>query len=121
MKSQEALKDPRQWIEGVIRDFIATSPLNTMRNKAGEKSWDDALVGFASGSDPIWQQYKEYVGPFHWTPWEIYSQQFPRDPAAPQELTVISWILPQREPVRETQSAEREVPLRGMGQNQGLW
>jgi epoxyqueuosine reductase len=79
MKKHMVLRDPGSWIEGLIRDFIADSPLNTMRNQAGEKAWDNALVGFASGSDPIWQQYKEYVGPFHWTPWEIYSQHFRRD------------------------------------------
>jgi len=38
------------------------------RNQTEELAWDDALVGFASGVDQIWQQYKEYVGPFHWTP-----------------------------------------------------
>ncbi len=65
-------------IRGLIRDFIATSPLNTMQNEAGDPAWDDALVGFASGADPIWQQYKEYIGPFHWTPWEVFSQHCPR-------------------------------------------
>jgi epoxyqueuosine reductase len=110
MKRHKVLSDPRQWIEGVIRDFIATSPLNTMQDKAGEKSWDHALVGFASGSDPIWQQYKEYVGPFHWTPWEIFSQHFPKDPSSPEELTVISWVLPQREMVRKTNRKNKKYP-----------
>jgi len=110
MKEQEALSDPRQWVEGVIRDFIATSPLNSMRNEAGEKSWDQALVGFASGADPIWQQYKEYVGPFHWTPWEIFSQFFPGEAAVPQDLTVISWVLPQREMVRKSNRQNKEYP-----------
>ena len=48
----------------MIADFIARSPANTMGNKSGEPAWDDALVGFASGADPIWQQYKEYIGAF---------------------------------------------------------
>lgn len=110
MKKHMVLRDPRSWVEGLIRDFIANSPLNNMRNEAGEKAWDDALVGFASGSDPIWQQYKEYVGPFHWTPWEIYSQQFPKRPAGPEELTVVSWILPQRETVRKANRRSRKYP-----------
>ncbi|MCU0593679.1 MAG: epoxyqueuosine reductase, partial [Desulfobacterales bacterium] len=62
------------WIRELIRDFIAGSPYNTMKNENEDRAWDDALVGFASGADPIWQQYKEYVGPFHWTPWEVFSQ-----------------------------------------------
>jgi ferredoxin len=110
MKKHMISGDPGFWVKGVIRDFIADSPLNTMRNEAGEKAWNDALVGFVSGSDPIWQQYKEYVGPFHWTPWEIYSQQFPKKPASPEELTVVSWILPQKETVRKSNRRSRKYP-----------
>ncbi len=57
------------WIKDLIRDFINTSPDNTMKNETEEPAWDGALVGFAAGADQIWQQYKEYVGAFHWTPW----------------------------------------------------
>ncbi len=110
MKKKIFSLDPGKWVEGLIQDFIANSSLNTMRNEAGEKAWDHALVGFASGSDPIWQQYKEYVGPFHWSPWEIYSQSFPKKPAGPDELTVISWILPQRERVRKSNRRAKEFP-----------
>ncbi|MFY9941727.1 MAG: hypothetical protein WAK57_06100, partial [Desulfobacterales bacterium] len=53
------------WIESLIRDFIATSPQNSIQDGTGERAWDFALVGFASGADQIWQQYKEYVGAFH--------------------------------------------------------
>jgi epoxyqueuosine reductase len=84
----------RNWIKSLIRDFIATSPNNTMQNEAGEPAWDFALVGFASGADQIWQQYKEYVGAFHWTPWEVFNQHRPEETASPEELTVASWILP---------------------------
>ena len=73
---------PGNWIKGLIADFIATSPLNTMGTEAGEPAWEDALVGFASGADPIWQQYKEYIGAFHWTPWEVFNQHCPRNPRA---------------------------------------
>ena len=66
----------RGWIEKMIADFLAASPSNTMQDETGEPAWEDALVGFASGADPIWQQYKEYVGPFHWTPWEHVKQTY---------------------------------------------
>jgi len=98
------------WIKGVIRDFIAASPHNTMENETGEPAWDDALVGFASGADQIWQQYKEYVGAFHWTPWEVFSQHCPGEPAGPEELTVISWVLPQRELVRKANRKAKKYP-----------
>ena len=98
------------WINDLIRDFIAASPLNSLQDKAGEQAWDQALVGFASGADPIWQQYKEYVGAFHWTPWEVFSQHCPHVPARAEELTVISWVLPQREMVRKSNRRARKYP-----------
>jgi epoxyqueuosine reductase QueG len=35
------------------------------------------------------------VGPFHWTPSELFAQTFPDEPARADALTVIAWILPQ--------------------------
>ena len=99
-----------EWIKAVIRDFIAGSPLNTMRNNAADPAWDDVLVGFASGADPLWQQYKEYVGPFHWTPWEVYNQHGAKAPANAGELTVVSWVLPQREAVRRANRHAKKFP-----------
>jgi len=107
---REQVSPDRLWIEDTIRDFIATSPCNTMKDESGEAAWDYALVGFASGADPIWQQYKEYVGPFHWTPWEVFNQHSPEEPAASEALTVISWILPQRERVRKANRRVKKYP-----------
>ena len=97
-------------IKTMIQDFISTSPSNTMENKSQDPAWNDALVGFASGADPIWQQYKEYIGAFHWTPWEVFNQHCPGEQAAPEDLTVISWVLPQREMVRRANRKNRKFP-----------
>ena len=98
------------WIKDLVRDFIVTSTHNTMRNHTEDPAWDDALVGFASGADPIWQQYKEYVGPFHWTPWEVFAQHCPGESAGAEELTVVSWVLPQREAVRKANRRAKKYP-----------
>ncbi|MFH0725351.1 MAG: epoxyqueuosine reductase [Pseudomonadota bacterium] len=98
------------WIKNLIRDFIAASPLNTLQNGTGEPAWDSALVGFASGADPIWQQYKEYVGAFHWTPWEVFNQHRPEKTVSAAQLTVVSWILPQRELVRQANRRTKKFP-----------
>ncbi len=81
-----------------------------MKDKNEEPAWDNALVGFASGADPIWQQYKEYVGAFHWTPWEVFSQHCPGKSAVPEALTVISWVLPQRKMVRKANRRNKKYP-----------
>jgi len=98
------------WIRGLIHDFITTSSHNTMENETGEAAWDSALVGFVAGADPIWQQYKEYVGAFHWTPWEVFNQHCPEASASAEELTVISWVLPQREMVRKANRRAKKYP-----------
>jgi len=98
------------WINELIQDFISTSPENTMQDKNDSPAWDSVLVGFASGADPIWQQYKEYVGAFHWTPWEVFNQHCPGASAAPEDLTVVSWVLPQREMVRKANRRSKNYP-----------
>lgn len=98
------------WVEHLIADFIAASTRNTLQNETGEPAWDSALVGFAAGADPIWQQYKEYVGAFHWTPWEVFNQHRPEENVSAEQLTVISWVLPQRDAVRNANRKSRKYP-----------
>ena len=100
----------REWMVDLIRNFIANSPVNTLRNDRDDPAWDNVLIGFASGEDPIWQQYKEFVGAFHWTPWEVFSQHCPGESAGPHELTIVSWVLPQREMVRKTNRRSKKYP-----------
>jgi epoxyqueuosine reductase QueG len=107
---ENSAKISGDWIKNLIRDFITTSPYNTMGNKTGEPAWDDALVGFASGADSIWQQYKEYVGAFHWTPWEVFNQHCSEESAGAEELTVVSWVLPQRDVVRKANRRAKKYP-----------
>jgi len=89
--------DLAKWMVGIIRHFIRNSPENTLQDKANEKAWNDPLVGFSRGDDPLYEAYKEHIGPFHWTPWEVFTQTFPEIKLTPEKLTVISWILPQTE------------------------
>lgn len=89
------LKLSASWMRSLIGDFIAHSPENHLADTARERAFDAPLVGFANGADPLFDDYKQHVGPFHWTPREIFSLTFPETPVSPEELTVICWILPQ--------------------------
>jgi len=106
----EQTSDLAKWLEIVIHDFISHSPKNTLQNKANEKAWDEPLVGFSRGDDPLYEAYKEYIGPFHWTPWEIFSLTFPEIKVAPEDLTVISWILPQTEITKADNRKQKTNP-----------
>lgn len=100
----------REWVEKSIQNFISASPLNTLEDQTGRSAWDQVLVGFAAGDDVIWQQYKEYVGAFHWTPWEVFNQHCPRENVSASQLTVISWVLPQQQFVRDANKKQKKYP-----------
>jgi epoxyqueuosine reductase len=88
------------WITSLIVDYVAKSPNNSIKNAENEKAWAEPLVGFSRGDDSIYQFYKENIGSFHWTPLEIFNLTFPDVSAKPEELSVISWILPHTESIK---------------------
>lgn len=110
------------WLTEQIRDFVRTSPDNSLRNDAIEKAWQDPLVGYAGGADPIFFRMKEDIGDFLWTPGEIFGLTFPDRTVAPEDLTVVSWVLPQTEATRadnrrqDRRPAERWARSRKFGE-----
>jgi epoxyqueuosine reductase len=98
------------WIETVILDFIANSPENTLQGSFAEKAFENPLVGFSGGDDPLYETYKEAVGPFHWTPLEIFNRTFTGVSAKAADLTVISWILPQTRATKADNRKEATFP-----------
>jgi hypothetical protein len=69
-----------------------------------------ALIGFASGADQIWQEYQECVGPFHWTPWEVFAQHCLEESEGAEELSVVSWVLPHRAAIRKANRRTNRYP-----------
>jgi epoxyqueuosine reductase len=100
--SAEAVRkyDSAASIASLIREYVANSPSNSLRLETNEKAWDEPLVGFARGEDPIFEQYKEKIGPFHRTPLEAFKLAFPEASVKADELVVISWILPHTEAIK---------------------
>jgi len=103
-------QDLKEWIEGLIKEFVLTSPENSLQNAENEKAWAEPLVGFAGGADPLFEDYKDHVGPFHFTPLEIFSRTFPSIKADAADLTVISWILPQTDRTKSDNRREAAYP-----------
>jgi epoxyqueuosine reductase len=97
-------------VESIITDFIKTSPDNSLKMTTGEPAWEEAIIGYSTGDDPIFDQYKEVVGETHFTPAEIFNLTYPDDPAQPGDLTVISWSLSQREAVKQDNRNETFYP-----------
>jgi epoxyqueuosine reductase QueG len=101
-------KDPEKFIEGVIAKFVQESPANR-RKVDGGRYWQTPLVGFASGDNPLFRQYKKIIGEFHYTPQEIFELTFGRR-KPPGELSVISWVLPASEDIRKSNRKEIRYP-----------
>jgi epoxyqueuosine reductase len=83
--------DPAAWVTSVVESFC-NSAENTLHpaGAANEPAWARPLVGFSSGADPLYEQYKEYV--------------------RPEDLTVICWILPQTTLTKRDNRAQTTYP-----------
>jgi epoxyqueuosine reductase len=110
MEARKGIKNPAGWLEDTIKDFINKSPENTLQNRENEKAWADPLVGFSGGDDPLYQEYKEKIGTFYWTPSEIFNKTFSEVKVEPDQLTVISWILPQVEATKSDNRKQTVYP-----------
>jgi epoxyqueuosine reductase len=98
------------WIRDCIRKYAASDENSLHLDSGHEPAWEEPLVGFSRGDDPLYREFKEDIGPFLWTPSEAFAAAFPEMRAAPEELTVISWILPQTAQTRLDNSREKTLP-----------
>lgn len=102
-------------IAEAIEAFVRESPANRCASLGGGPFWAEPLVGFASGDDPIFGEFKEVIGEFHFTPREIMSlhladEGFSGPDADSEEVNVVSWVLPVSEPVRRSNRRETLYP-----------
>jgi epoxyqueuosine reductase len=86
----------KKWVIDVIKRFVRESPENRMDRLDGSPLYEEPLVGFVSGDDPLFNRFKEIIGPFHLTPREAVERvAAERKVNLPErELGVISYILP---------------------------
>lgn len=101
-------KEPEKFIKRVIAKFVQESPSNR-RKVDGGRYWETPLVGFASGEDPLFKQYKKIIGKFHFTPEEIFNLTFRKNKPS-KRLSVISWVLPASEDIRRSNRKETKYP-----------
>ncbi|MBI2851538.1 MAG: epoxyqueuosine reductase [Chloroflexi bacterium] len=105
--SSEVRTNPAAFFEAAIGNYIASSPNNVMPSFPGEHIWDEPVVAFASGDDPLFQDYKKIIGDFHFTPREALETHIERSayPYHPEKVSVITWALPS---TRATRLSMRE-------------
>lgn len=109
MKPEETAAFIKEEISALVR----RSPLNRLPDTNGDFIFDQPLVQFADGDDPIFNEYKKIIDESHITPREALAQAYDRNPAdMPARLSVISWILPITEHTRKSNRQRRRTPSR---------
>ena len=103
------MKDAGKFIEERIGEFLSSSE-NRLFETTDEAAWGTALVGYSSGTDPLYDTIKADIGDFYWTPIEIWEKTFPDQQVKPSDLTVISWILPQTSATKKDNRNEERYP-----------
>ncbi len=105
----EKMDSQAQWIREFIEGMVASKE-NSLKNTADDPAWGKPLVGFSRGDDPIYAEMKRDIGDFFLTPYEMFSAVIPDASVRPEELTVISWILPQSEKTKQEHRKESVNP-----------
>jgi len=88
----------KNWFINKINTFLKEDESNRMTGVDGSLFWEpNVLLGFSSGNDPIFQDYKKLVGPFHLTPVEAFAKYCELNNIkydSTENLTVVAFILP---------------------------
>lgn len=107
-------KTDEEWFIRTIKDKVANHPENSMEYPFyGEPIFAEPLVGFVSGSDPIFDRFKEVIGPHHFTPWEIMKWQAEKngvEPPDPADISVVSFVLPCTQKTKRDNASETDWP-----------
>lgn len=106
--------NPEQALRECIEAFVRDSSLNRLQRLDGSPIFETPLVGYAHGGDPLFQEYKTIIGPFHMTPREVIQYALEEGPVARhsslKRLSVICWVLPISEATRISNRAQKDEP-----------
>ena len=86
----------KKWFLEKIRGFLSEDESNKMKVDGSLIFDPDVLLGFVSGNDPIFEEYKEIIGSFHLTPAEAYTKFCEKNDitCSTENLSVVAYILP---------------------------
>jgi ferredoxin len=87
----------KSWFIAKIQNFLKNDESNKMNLVDGSLIFNpDIIVGFVSGNDPIFKEYKEIIGSFHLTPVEAFSKFCEKNKFSYsiENLSVVAFVLP---------------------------
>lgn len=97
----------------MVEEFIKRTVKESERNRLvlidGSPVFDEPLVAFGSGDDPLFVEYKTIIGEFHMTPGEALEKATGKKHA---KVSIISWVLPLSEKPKATMRREKHLPTK---------
>ena len=112
--AERFVQEPARFIDEFIKAYVAESPGNRLALIDGSPIFEEPIVGFADGDDPLFSDYKKIIGPFHLAPREILEQSLSMAGDASKkevgEISVICWALPVTKRTRVTNSDRDNWP-----------
>lgn len=94
-------------ITSQIKAWMCNSSNNALDPESELPAFDAPLIGFASGEDELFNFLKNDIGAdFYWTPKESFLLAFPNEKIKADELSILSWVLPQ---TANTRLAQRKA------------
>ena len=110
----EATVDSHHPLYEALEALVRESPANRLDHVDGTAIFDAPIFGVADGDDPLFEEYKQIIGPFHLTPREVmqYASQAAPDAPIPslEQVRVLTWVLPITETTRRSNRKEKEAP-----------
>lgn len=89
----------KEFIRTCITQAIVGNEAN-WSDSLGSRYFDEPLVNFASGDDPIFSEFKQIIGPWHRTPCEAFEAA--HGTGSWRGGTVVSWVMPWSKGLRDS-------------------
>jgi len=107
-------ENPERFIEDAVRLFVRESVANRLADFGGAPIFEEPLIGFADGDDPLFGEFKKVVSEEHLLPREILARHLQetlnRPDVHPDSVSVISFVLPVNRETLRTNASEKEGP-----------
>jgi epoxyqueuosine reductase len=112
--AKEQLKiNPARFIRNRIKEFVLSGKGSSFPFLDDYVIFDEPLVKFADGDDPIFTEYKNVIAPTHCTPREALAKAYNKSPEEmPARISVISYILPIKDETRKSNRSQKRFPSR---------
>lgn len=97
-------------LQEVIQNFVRDSERNCLTELDGTRIFDDFVLGVADGDDPLFLQYQESIGAFHFLPRVILKSLFPQWKDKKDACRVICWVLPITSSTKQSNAVQNRYP-----------